>query len=202
MILFLFPLKAELDFFSKHFVFKADKFMGAFAGQGKVQFALTTQSLCAKHPEITAIFCLGSAGALEAELKPGDIVVGETSVEHDFKVLSRDVDLPAFSANPELYKSFEDLHAPHVYFGSIASGDEDVMSEERRREIYKLTGALCVAWEGAGGARAAKHVQRPFIEVRAITDLAQATTRQDFANHLELAMTALAQLMNRYVSAQ
>lgn len=216
MTLILFPLKAELELFIKHFkgskkvelsqfqhspvyTFPDQMVMCAFGGQGKVQYALHAQALGLHFDQVRSILCIGSAGALVNTLRPGDVVVGERTVEHDFKVLSRPIEAPAFSASEALLEKFKGLHtqASRVFFGPVASGDEDIMSMERGEQIHKVTKALCVAWEGAGGARAAKLLNKSFLEIRAITDLSRANSRQEFEQHLDQAMEAVAQLMER-----
>ena len=42
----------------------------------------------------------------------------------------------------------------------------------RAGELHTRTGALAVAWEGAGGARAAAFSDVPYLEIRGITDMA------------------------------
>jgi nucleoside phosphorylase len=54
----------------------------------------------------------------------------------------------------------------------IASGDEDIVTIERAAELHTQTGAVAVAWEGAGVARACLFSQIPYLEIRGITDTA------------------------------
>jgi adenosylhomocysteine nucleosidase len=82
-----------------------------------------------------------------------------------------------------------------IRFGPIASGDEDVVGVKRRRELHQQTGALAVAWEGAGGARACKFSEVPYVEIRAITDIANDNAADDFRSNLEIAMKSLASLI-------
>jgi adenosylhomocysteine nucleosidase len=82
-----------------------------------------------------------------------------------------------------------------VLFGAIASGDEDIIDPTRALELRGATGALCVAWEGAGAARAASFSGLPFLEVRAITDGADHTAAADFEANLERSMPNLAQIL-------
>ena len=58
-----------------------------------------------------------------------------------------------------------------------------------------LTGGLAVAWEGAGGARAAQKYSIPFVEVRAVTDLADHSAPKDFKANLEVAMAHLTEVL-------
>lgn len=87
------------------------------------------------------------------------------------------------------------LPGVRVVFGTIASGDEDVVSTQRAVAIRTQTDALCVAWEGSGGARAAALSGVGSLEVRAITDSANKAAPSDFAAHLPVAMSMLAQVL-------
>lgn len=79
-----------------------------------------------------------------------------------------------------------------IYFGGVASGDEDVVTPARRQELSELTGCIVVAWEGAGGARACKFSQKRYIELRTVTDTADHTAPEDFERNLATAMGNLA----------
>jgi adenosylhomocysteine nucleosidase len=84
-----------------------------------------------------------------------------------------------------------------VQFGAIASGDEDIVGEARRSELRTSTGAIAVAWEGAGGARACQFSEVAFLEIRGITDIADANGPRDFAQHLATAMQNVALVVSR-----
>jgi adenosylhomocysteine nucleosidase len=221
MTLLIFPLKLEMDLFIKHltattgldgagerrqiqqFSIYRNQPLGllcTFSGQGKVQMALSIQALCLALPEIQSIICGGTAGALSKDLKVGDIVVGESTFEHDFKVRSRHIPPPNFPADPQLLLKWRALNTLPLIFGKIASGDEDVLSAERRAELHGESQALCVAWEGAGGARASRFLKKPYIEVRVVTDLG-TDAKSEFEAHVDLAMKEFAQAMERFLRA-
>lgn len=163
----------------------------AIGGHGKVDMALHTQFWLTNLP-CTALACVGSAGSLQSNLKVGDIVVGEKTVEHDFKQSFGAKTLPSFP----VHKQWEDLlkkpsaHVPH--WGVIASGDEDILSPERRLNVLALTKALAVAWEGAGAARACAFLNIPFCEIRGITDDPTTDLKQDFTKNIKQAMLNIA----------
>ena len=107
----------------------------------------------------------------------GDVVIGTTTVEHDFNSKQPDARLPRFDGSARhlaaLRKAFTTGQpAFRVHFGPIASGDEGIVDASRASELRALTGALAVAWEGAGGARAAAFSGVPYVEVRGISDTA------------------------------
>ena len=81
-----------------------------------------------------------------------------------------------------------------LMLGAIASGDEDVLSADRRLELHGQTRALAVAWEGAGAARACILQNIPFCEIRAITDVGSTSLNKDWKSNLELAMSKLSEV--------
>ena len=93
----------------------------------------------------------------------------------------------------EAWETFLKLqNHPTIQRGAIASGDEDILTAERRLEVQKYTTARAVAWEGAGAARACAFLKIPFCEIRAITDDSSTDLKQDFTKNLNLAMLNLA----------
>ena len=162
----------------------------ARGGLGKVQFALQTQHLLDACSDWDLIVCAGAAGASADEVSVGDIVVATTTVEHDYNNKFNKRALPTFdgakAAIAELRSVSRSTKAFSVHFGPIASGDEDVVETERKRALHESTGALAVAWEGAGGARACAFNRIPFVEIRGVTDTADHNAASDFEENLEL----------------
>ena len=74
-----------------------------------------------------------------------------------------------------------------------------MIETERKRALYESTGALAVAWEGAGGARACAFSGIPFIEIRGVTDTADHNAASDFEENLEVAMNNLATLITTWI---
>jgi len=154
------------------------------SGHGKVQTALTTQRLFIEIPTLQVALLLGTSGALTPELRPGDVVFGESTIEHDFRMIFLSRPLPQFRSAIGLPEglSFEGFQCVR---GAIASGDEDVVSIDRARELFETTRALVVAWEGAGFARASLACRKPFLEIRVVTDSADHLATDQFRQHLQ-----------------
>lgn len=171
----------------------------AQGGLGKTQFAVQTQHLL-NVGEWRFVICAGSAGSLLDELSTGDVVIATETIEHDIRKVARPT-MPRFSADESLIgrcrEAVQDLTNLRVQFGAIASGDEDIVGEARRAELRGSTGAVAVAWEGAGGARACQFSGVAFLEVRGITDIADANGPRDFAQHLAIAMQNVALVVSR-----
>jgi adenosylhomocysteine nucleosidase len=138
----------------------------AVGGNGKAQYGIQAQYLIDRCDGIELLVCAGAAGRLTDGLQIGDIVLGTATVEHDYKERFNPRPLPRYDASPGILSEFirlaESMTFPFkVHFGVIASGDEDIVDPTRAAELRETTAALCVAWEGSGGARAARreHLQ-------------------------------------------
>jgi adenosylhomocysteine nucleosidase len=177
----------------------------AQGGLGKVQFAVQTQHLIDTCPGLHVVICAGAAGALVDELTVGDVVVATETVEHDMRNKFGPPLLPRFRSGEVLVETFKNMpivsRAFQVHFGPIASGDEDVIDAARRQEIHQLTGALVVAWEGAGGARSCQFSGLPFVEIRGVTDSANSTASADFARNLHRALCNVAAVITLWAKA-
>ena len=170
----------------------------AQGGLGKAQFGIQAQHAIDTMRDRDMVICAGSAGGLSDDLKIGDVVVATETVEHDFKwgILSGNP-LPRFPGHqrsiamlerelPMMNESFD------VHFGIVASGDEGIVDSTRASELRKDTGAMAVAWEGAGGARAAEFSDLPFLEVRGISDGAGEGAQSEFKENLPQAVQNVA----------
>jgi adenosylhomocysteine nucleosidase len=174
----------------------------AVGGHGKTQFAVQCQYLIDRCDGLAALFCVGAAGSLSPDLHFGDVVVGEGTIEHDYKIRFEQAEAPCHAGSATLLHEFRQAAIGplpfRVHFGPIASGDEDIVDEVRARELQQFTGAKCVAWEGSGGARAATFNGVPFLEIRAITDGADADAAASFRANCERVLPNIAELVVRW----
>lgn len=158
-------------------------------GLGKAQFGIQTQYAIDMLPDRELIVCAGTSGGLRDDLKIGDVVVATETVEHDFRWGMKNNPLPRFpgdhSATAFLETNLPAKDSPFdVHFGIVASGDEGIVDPRRASELRENTGAIAVAWEGAGGARAAAFSNLPFLELRGISDGAGAEAPAEFELNL------------------
>lgn len=171
-------------------------------GHGKAQCALQTQSAIEKLGRVSSIVLLGSAGGLSSSMKPFDVVIGFETIEHDYRErFKKNSQPPKFVADKSLVESFRGLTQFQMQFGAIASGDEDIVDPSRAREVQMQTGAVVVAWEGAGAARAALFSKIPFLEIRAITDTADHQAVEHWEANLNKAMANLALILSAWVTS-
>ena len=175
------------------------KIILAPGGLGKAQFGVQTQHLIENLDAVSVVVCAGTCGRLSKDLAVGDVVVGTHTVEHDFNrgMSLIKLPLPTFEGDVGLVKKLNGIAAGgnlpcKVRFGGIASGDEGIASEKRISEIVESTGAIVVAWEGAGGARAAQLSNIPFLEIRGISDGAGENAFEEFWANIPIAIRSVA----------
>lgn len=126
------------------------------SGCGKIKSASATQLLIDMFPAKTYIH-YGTAGALSDNLRIGDIIIATHVVEHDV------VELFPEKIPPPMHKMTHRLNTKRIACknfslipGIILSGDEDVISTKRKRELNRLHKGLSVDWESAGFALTCK----------------------------------------------
>ncbi len=175
----------------------------AVGGNGKAQFAVQAQHLLDHVPDAQLLCCVGAAGQLRGDLSVGDVVVGTCTVEHDYTERFISEPLPCHTSDAAAVRQLEEVVAMHalpfrVHFGPIASGDEDIVDDRRRAEVLAATQALCVAWEGSGGARAARFSRVGFLEIRVITDSADENAAQSFHENLATALPNVSDLITAW----
>ena len=175
----------------------------ACGGLGKVQFAVQTQHLLDVYLGWDRVICAGAAGALVDGLSVGDVVVATETVEHDIRNKFGKSLLPKFGGAEVVVSELRSVVPPgssfRVHFGPMASGDEDVVDVDRRKTLHRRTGALAVAWEGAGGARACRFSGVPFVEIRGVTDSADSDAASDFETNLGRAMGNVAAFITSWL---
>lgn len=184
-----------------------------FSKWGKVA-ATITATLLIQEFAVTDLIFIGTAGALAEDLKIGDIVIAKRLVQHDLDarpIIPR-FELPLLNriyvdTNPELSqmagvaierllikgvdKMVSDAAvkefnlAPTLHFGDIASGDQFINSEEKRKEILALLPDIqCVEMEGAAVAQVCFEFNVPFTVIRTISDTADHNARVDFGRFI------------------
>jgi len=196
------PFLGAADGLSDHHGVRVHHFASGVAcatgGHGKVQFALTTQMLIRElSPRL--VVCAGAGGGISTGLNALDVVAGVQTVEHDFNLRFVKKPLPRFTGDgASLTKLRETSEWPgfRLHFGIVASGDEDIVDAVRAATVRASTEGLVVAWEGAGGARAAAFCKTPYLELRVITDMADGQAPQDFQRNVQAGMKNIAAVLH------
>lgn len=169
-------------------------------GNGKAQFAVQAQHLLDHCLDAKLLLCVGAAGQLGGDMSVGDVVVGTCTIEHDYTELFVPGPLPRHECDATVVGQLalvaaERLFPFRVHIGPIASGDEDIVDAQRASKLSSKTGALCVAWEGSGGARAARFSGVGFLEIRVITDAADGEAASSFHENLAKVLPNISDLL-------
>ena len=176
-------------------------------GCGKVNATLSA-TLLAGHSKISRILLTGISGALAEGLSVGDIVIGDSFVQHDmdtrplfplheipfegFSVIESDPELrhTLASAAREMLgspsKKPQGLESAGVFEGLVVSGDQFLSSSEaRNRVLESLPKASCVDMESAAVAQVCRAADLPLGVMRVISDNADGSAHIDFAKFVE-----------------
>jgi adenosylhomocysteine nucleosidase len=170
----------------------------ARGGHGKTEYAIHTMYLV-DRTSLDLVICAGAAGSLSPSISIGDIIAATSTVEHDYHEKFSERPKPQFFGDEQSIEQLRSIRLKEklfkLHFGIIASGDEDFIEHQRAEELHRLYGAIAVAWEGAGGARACAFNKKPYLELRGITDSADQSAASNFEENLELAMQNIATVL-------
>lgn len=175
------------------------------SGVGKVNSARVTQIIIDKF-DLSFIINVGSAGGLNENLNIGDIVLGETLVQHDFDVTAFGRDKGFIPDTGKFFESDKSLleRCKHfkidnqkIVIGTIASGDVFLTDISLKEEIRKDFNADCVEMEGAAIAQVCALNKVPFIVIRSISDIPNGNNKIDFDEYLKLASKNCAKLISQ-----
>ncbi len=72
-----------------------------------------------------------------------------------------------------------------IAYGTILAGDQYIHSEVTRERLHRTFDAKAVAMEGGAMAQVAERFGLPWLEIRALSDLAGASSRFDFSRFVD-----------------
>lgn len=198
------------------------RIVAARSGVGKVNAAIAT-TLLMDHFTPSAVLFTGTAGAIDKNLNPGDVVIGTGVGYHDFgsitdrgftRSATRNpvtgvIDPQFFPANPELLAAARraaktlqpsrgprtDGGAPVIRDGLIVTGDAFVSAADRRKDLRADLNAIAVEMEGAAVAQVCARYNVPVIVIRSITDRADSEARGSYQRFLDTAARNSADLV-------
>ncbi len=198
------------------------RIMTARVGVGKVNAAEAT-TLLLDHFMPAAVIFSGTAGAVDPDLNPGDVVFGTAVGHHDFGTVtagafirgptrdpaSGQLDPVFFPAGPELLAAARRAAAsvkptgltdgqprpvPRISEGVIVTGDSFVSSPVLRDELRGTLKASVVEMEGAAVAQVCARFGVPLIVIRSVTDRAEAQAMPSYERFVDLASRNAADL--------
>jgi len=166
----------------------------AYSKIGKVNAATTATVLIEKFGAKKILFS-GVAGAIDSDLKIGDLIIATKTCQHD-------VDLTVFGYEPgfipesqvyfdcdenlnEIAKKVAKKLNIKLKEGIIASGDQFIHSKEKKEWIAKTFKASAIEMEGGAVGCVTWTLDVPFFMLRAISDTAEEGAGVDFDEFLE-----------------
>jgi adenosylhomocysteine nucleosidase len=174
-------------------------------GCGKVNATLSA-TLLAGHAKVDKILVTGVSGGLAEGLKVGDVVIGDSFVQHDMDARPlfslHEIPFEGFSsieADSELRHLLADaartmlsskrppgLENSEVFEGLVVSGDQFLSSTEARNRVLEtLPKACAVDMESAAIAQVCRAADLPLGVMRVISDSADGSAHIDFAKFVE-----------------
>jgi adenosylhomocysteine nucleosidase len=178
------------------------------SGIGKVAAATTTALLLDRFAADVVLFT-GVAGGLGTGVAVGDVVVGDSLLQHDLDaspIFPRWqvplTGLSRFAADARWSDTLAAAAAAsghRVHRGLIISGDRFVCtSHESAALCAALPDALAVEMEGAAVAQVCHDFARPFAVMRTISDRADDGAAVDFAGFVADVASALTRAIVRH----
>jgi len=166
----------------------------AYSKIGKVNAATTATIMIEKFKAKKILFS-GVAGAIDEDLKIGDLIIATKTCQHD-------IDLTVFGYEPgyipESQVFFECDETLNQYAknvanklgiklksGIIASGDQFIHSKEKKEWIKNTFNASAIEMEGGAVGCVCWTLGVPFFMLRAISDSAEEGAGVDFDEFLE-----------------
>lgn len=171
------------------------------SGIGKVAAATTTALLLDRF-EVDALLFTGVAGGLGAGVRVGDVVIGDTLLQHDMDAspifprwevpLTGRSRFDADAAWSDTLASAAAASGHAVHRGLIVSGDRFVCTGAESAALRALLpDALAVEMEGAAVAQVCHDFGKPFAVMRTVSDRADDDAPRDFARFVTEVASAL-----------
>ncbi|MGN8645587.1 5'-methylthioadenosine/S-adenosylhomocysteine nucleosidase [Gracilibacillus sp. HCP3S3_G5_1] len=208
-------LKERMKITEKEKVADSDFFVGELEGKevvllksgiGKVNAAIATTILFERYqPDF--VINTGSAGGFHQDLEVGDIVVSTEVVHNDVDVTAFDYDYgqvpglpPTFQANPILIEkamlAAKKLEGIEAMKGLISTGDSFMQDEAKVKFVReKFPQMIAAEMEAASIAQVCYQYARPFVIIRALSDIAGKDSSVSFDAFLKKAATNAANLI-------
>ena len=166
----------------------------AYSKIGKVFSSLTATTLIEKFNCDILLFS-GVAGAINENLKIGDVIVAKKLAQHDLDITAFGhpygfvpegaIYIEADKKLINLAKNVANEQNIDLKEAIIATGDQFIANNERKEWIKKTFNADAIEMEGASVAVVCDALNIPFLIIRAISDAADMDAGFDFDKFLE-----------------
>lgn len=180
------------------------------SGIGKVNAAMTTTILLEKFsPDV--VINTGSAGGFATDLNVGDLVIAEEVVHHDVDVTAFDYEYgqvpqlpPRFKSNDHLIERVKNEIASldlRYRIGLLATGDSFMSDPEKIKFVKdQFPDMIAAEMEGAAIAQVCYMYEKPFIIIRALSDIAGKDSPITFDQFIEIAAKNAANLILKVIN--
>ena len=180
------------------------------SGIGKVNVAIAT-TLLFEHYNIDYVINTGSAGGLHEEANIGDVVISTGTLYHDVDVTGFNYaygqvpGMPAiYESNVSLVKKVEsilDKIGKNYWLGTIGTGDSFINRLDQMELIKKnCPSVIAIEMEAAAVAQVCHHYEKPFIIVRALSDIAGKESHISFNEFLTVSAKESSEMVSELVS--
>jgi adenosylhomocysteine/aminodeoxyfutalosine nucleosidase len=166
----------------------------AYSKIGKVFASLTATILIEKFGCNQLLFS-GVAGAINPELKIGDLIIAKALCQHDLDITAfghphgyvpeGEVCISTDERLRDIAKEVAVKNSLTLKEGIVATGDQFVASSDRKEFISTTFKADALEMEGASVAVVCDALGVPFFVLRAISDSADGSADVDFDTFLE-----------------
>ncbi|MGP4041774.1 5'-methylthioadenosine/S-adenosylhomocysteine nucleosidase [Gracilibacillus sp. D59] len=208
-------LKEKMDITETERIANGDFFVGTIEGKdvvllksgiGKVNAAIATTILFERY-QPGFVINTGSAGGFHNDLEVGDIVISSEVVHNDVDVTAFDYDYgqvpglpPTFQADPILIEkamlAAKQLDGIEAMKGLICTGDSFMQDEGKVQFVReKFPEMIAAEMEAAAIAQVCYQYSRPFVIIRALSDIAGKDSSVSFDAFLEKAAANAANLI-------
>lgn len=160
------------------------------SGIGKVAASMLLTVLI-ENFEIDRIVNVGVAGGMPGKVKVMDIVIGNQTIYHDVDVRAFNYAYGQLPSNPRVFDGDKDLiKLVDGKKGTIITGDEFVTDAnkiiDKVKKYFNEDNVLAFDMESAAYAQTAHKLKKPFLAIRAISDVSGAEEQVEmYENALE-----------------
>ena len=198
------------------------------AGIGKTNTAVAATLLADRFKARLIIFT-GVAGGLDPQLHIGDVVIADSTLQHDAGVFENEqistyqaghvpffnpTDQLGYPVDPALIERVKSAlegfalpplsaaaggsgREPVITFGRILSGDQYIHCEATRNRLFASLGGKAVEMEGGTLGQVCERFAIPFLDIRALSDLAGRDSRFDFAAFVDAVAASSAKILRQ-----
>ncbi len=186
-------IKPYIDIISTKNIVGLDFYMGKMDGNSvilvrsgiaKVNATICTQILIDLYA-VDLIINVGVAGAINKDLKIGDIVIAKDCLHHDIDTtfFGNDIGViprmeeSTFKADEQLCETAIEICKnnidTNIYFERIVSGEQFISNSDAKNKIWLNFKAFCVDMESAAIGQTCYLNKIPFLIIRSISDSAE-----------------------------